>query len=221
MRRMNCGLGLCSVVVGLLCLAVPAPQAQAEMYIAGMVGATLPKNLSGNEETGGGTTVQTGDLSLEESVMYGAKLGYYFESIKWLGVETEVYNSNPSVKQHDRVVNGINLGTAPGSDFRVLTWAPINVLVRLQLGRFQPYGGVGVGVFFTNLSRSAGSSSATDVGLNTQLGLRFMVSDHVGLFGEWKYNYVKINHNDVYAGGTDLTANYNANHIAFGLSYHF
>ncbi|MGA6828805.1 outer membrane beta-barrel protein [Nitrospira sp. NS4] len=215
---MNYGLGLCAVVAGVLCLAVSAPQARAEMYIAGQVGATLPKSLSGIELTAGGATGGIDDLQLNDSVMYGAKLGYYFESIKWLGVETEVFNSNPSVKQKD-FGNGLIL---PGQDFRVLTWAPINVLVRLQMGKFEPYAGVGLGVFFSHLSGPSGSSSGTDVGLNTQLGLRFRVSDHVALFGEWKYNYANINHSDVIGnGGVDLSANYNANHLAFGVSYHF
>ena len=192
------------------------------MYIAGQVGATLPKSLTGIELTAGGGTTGMGDLSLNDSVMYGAKLGYYFESIKWLGVETEVFNSNPGLKQQEWVIGGINAGTQPGADFRVLTWAPINVLVRLQMGKFEPYAGVGLGVFFSHLSGPSGSSSGTDVGLNTQLGLRFRVSDHVALFGEWKYNYANINHSDVLgASGVDLSANYNANHLAFGVSYHF
>jgi hypothetical protein len=113
--------------------------ARAEMYVAGQVGVTLPQSLSNVEWSALGTTLNGNDLSLHNSVMYGAKLGYYFDSLKWLGLETEVFNTTPNLKQQNFIVGGINLGTAPGVDFRVLTWAPVNIVVRWQLGAFEPY----------------------------------------------------------------------------------
>ena len=55
--------------------------AQAETYIAGQVGATWPQDY----------------LDYDASVMYGAKLGHYFDSMKWLGVETEVFSTSLNV----------------------------------------------------------------------------------------------------------------------------
>jgi hypothetical protein len=75
--------------------------ANAEMYVAGQVGATLPYDLSNVEWSAGGGTANGNDLSLHNSLMYGAKFGYYFDSLKWLGVETEVFNSTPHVKQQE------------------------------------------------------------------------------------------------------------------------
>src|SRR5512145_2557535 len=133
----------------LLALAVvvlhSAP-ARAEMYVAGQVGVTLPNSASSIDYSTGaapGVTLRGNDLDLQTSVMYGAKLGYYFESLKWLGVETEVYNSTPHVKQQNVVVGGIPLGVISGSYLRVLNWSPITVVVRYQAGKFEPYAGVG------------------------------------------------------------------------------
>ena len=66
-----------------LLLALISSPAEAEMYVAGQVGLNLPHSLSNMEDKRGGVTFDENDQSLKSSVMYGAKLGYYFESLKW------------------------------------------------------------------------------------------------------------------------------------------
>ncbi len=130
--------------------------------------------------------------------MYGAKLGYYVDSLRWLGVGTEVFNTTPHVKQQTATVTipgfGSFTGTLPGQYARVLTWAPINLVARYQMGRFEPYAGVGMGVFFARIKdgETGETSSSTKVGLNTQVGVRYLVIQHVSLFGEWKYNRARF-----------------------------
>jgi opacity protein-like surface antigen len=154
--------------------------------------------------------------------MYGAKLGYYFDSLKWLGVETEVFNATPHLKQQNLTIGGVDLGTVSGTHARVLTWAPMNIVVRYQAGAFEPYAGVGLGVFFSRFSDSTGSSSSTDVGLNTQLGLRYRVTTNLALLGEWKYNRANLSHsNFLGATGLDVSADYSAHNLVFGVGYHF
>jgi hypothetical protein len=90
----------------------------------------IPRDLSNVELSGFGATLGVSDLSLQNSLMYGAKAGYYFDSLKWqnfiLGIETEVFNSTPHIKQQDATIGGIS-GTVPGLTNRVLTWAPLVV----------------------------------------------------------------------------------------------
>ena len=221
MRHLRNTLGVCSIAMGILCLMLPV---QAEMYVAGQVGANIPQDLSNGELSGFGTTVGISDLSLQNSLMYGAKAGYYFDSLKWnnfnLGVETEVFNSTPHIKQQDATIGGVS-GTLQGLTNRVLTWAPLVLVMRYQAGAFEPYAGVGLGVFFSRISDGTDSNSSTDVGLNTQLGLRYRVTQNLSLFGEWKYNYANIDHNNFLASGVNLSANYNANIFAAGIGYHF
>ena len=221
MRHVPYTLGVCSVAMAVLCLTVFSRPVQAEVYVAGQVGVNIPHSLSNVEWSAGGSTLGGNDLSLENSVMYGAKLGYYFNSLKWLGVETEVFNATPNVKQQNLTIGGFNFGTVPELDFRVLTWAPVNIVVRHQMGAFEPYAGVGLGVFFSRLSDGTDSSSSTDVGLNTQLGLRYRVTTNVALFGEWKFNHANINHNDIAGTGLGVSADYNAHNLVFGVGYHF
>ena len=138
-------------------------------------------------------------------------------------METEVFNTTPKSKQQTVTVGG---GQQPlvGQDIRVLTWAPINVVVRYPGERFQPYAGVGMGLFFARVhdGQSGESSSDTKVGLNTQLGLRFLVTKHLAIFGEWKYNRASLNFSSSSTAATGgLRGDYSANILAFGLGYHF
>ncbi len=208
----------CVVLTVLLLLGT---EARAEMYVAGQVGVTLPQSLGNVEWSASGTTLGGNDLSLHNSVMYGAKLGYYFDSVNWLGLETEVFNTTPNLKQQSLIIGGVNTGTIPNVDFRVLTWAPVNLVVRYQMGAFEPYAGVGLGIFFSRLAQGGTSSSSTDLGLNTQLGLRYRVTKHVAVFGEWKFNHANISHNNAVGTGLNASADYNVHHLVFGLGYHF
>ena len=213
----------------LLALAVVvlhSSPARAEMYVAGQVGVTLPNSASSidySTSAAPGVTLRGNDLNLQTSVMYGAKLGYYFESLKWLGVETEVYNSTPHVKQQNVVVGGIPLGVISGSYLRVLNWSPITVVVRYQAGKFEPYAGVGLGLYFARLKDPASgeSTSSTTPGLNTQVGLRYRITDHIAVFGEWKYNYARVNFDETPTAFFKTDATYTAHHLVFGLGYHF
>ena len=228
MRRLNYVVGVCSVAVGVFCLTLPSGPVQAEMYVAGQVGVTIPNKATNIEGVDSAAGLNVSDLSLHNSVMYGAKLGYYFESMKWLGVETEVFNSTPHIKQQDVTVSGPGgsaSGTVSGQDLRVLNWSPLTVVVRYQAGQFEPYAGVGMGVYFSRIhdGQSGESSSDTSVGLNTQLGARYLVTKNLSVFGEWKYNRAHFNFSEstptAATGG--FKGDYSANVFAFGVGYHF
>lgn len=155
--------GLLSVFVLVsLSLTLISSPAEAEMYVAGQVGLNLPHSLSNVEDSRGGVTFDENDQSLKSSVMYGAKLGYYFESLKWLGVETEIFKTTPYLRQqHVTTLGGLNFLTAPGAHLSVWTWAPANIVVRHQMGAFEPYAGIGIGF---NISRFSVGDAASSGG---------------------------------------------------------
>jgi outer membrane protein W len=225
MRSLRYAFGVGVVAAGVFCLALSSGPARAEVYVAGQIGAHLPSSYSNVQWSAGSISVGGNDLSLQNSLIYGAKVGYYFDSVKLagfnLGVETEVFNATPHVQQQNWRVGTTNLGTVQGINNRVLTWAPFNIVVRYQAGQFEPYAGIGLGVFFSHLSSGSFSSSSTDVGLNTQLGLRYRVTHDVSVFGEWKFNHASVSHNNLEGAGLNVSADYNANILAFGAAYHF
>ena len=221
----------------LMSIVLSVTQAYAETYVAGQFGVTLPsigKGLTDNEVTGIGFIpgVTTTDQALTSSVLYGAKLGHYFKAVPWLGIEAEVYNTTPHIKQQDITFSG-PAGPAGslnfyGLDFRVLTLAPLNLTLRYHKTRLQPYIAVGPGIFFARIKdpslTSDNTQSSTDVGLNAQVGLRYYITRHFTVFAEGKYNHVRFNFSETPPGifnlfGFDST--YNMFHVTFGLSYNF
>ena len=231
MRRLGYAFGVSSVAMGVLCLMLSGRPAYAEMYSAGQMGMSIPNSLSNIEGMGGNTGTTISNLNLANSFMYGLKFGYYFDSLKWLGIETEVFNSTTHIKQQTATASnatGSLTGTVPGASLRVLNWAPVNIVVRYQMGKLEPYAGVGLGIFITSLKDGATGlySSSTNVGLNTQLGLRYLIAENVALFSEWKYNRASFNFPGfsgvpAQSTGGGYQGDYSAHILAFGVGYHF
>ena len=209
--------------------------AHAETYISGMVGYTLAQDTTkgrvvdpANVGLPSGTTISNVDLN--NSFMYGAKLGHYFNSTPWLGVEIESFTTTPHRPAQRLTLNAPGVGTIqqdePGATNRIVFVSP-NLVMRYQAGSFEPYVGIGPGVFFLHQKQLTASGtdysqSSTRFGLNTQVGLRYRMTEHVSLFGEWKYSYARIN----LSGQADvnhfgINAGINLHHFIFGVGYHF
>lgn len=209
-------LRLCSVAVLAMCLTLLSGSAYAEVYVAGQGGYTLPNDLTSIEGTGILSGVSVSDLKLHDSVVYGGKVGYYLPRVNWLGIETELFNTSPHVKQQPITVLGVTVPAAPGFSLNVLTWA-INVLVRYPGKQFQPYAGVGLGVFFAEAKFQGQSDKDVAPGLNALAGLRFFATDRIALFAEYKYNRATFELPEAIG----LKADYSANHFVGGVSFHF
>jgi opacity protein-like surface antigen len=89
--------------------------------------------------------------------------------------------------------------------------------------RVQPYGGVGLGIFFADLSTNVNSVSDNAVpGFNALGGVRLYITEHIAVFGEYKYNYAVFDASTSgQLGGIGFKADYHANHVVGGLSIHF
>ncbi|TKB58115.1 MAG: porin family protein [Nitrospira sp.] len=226
----------------LLALLTPivffAPHAYAETYVAGQVGVTLPSigsGLSNTDLTGvfiQGSTLS--DQALTSSILYGAKVGHYFTAVPWVGLEAEVYNTTPHIKQQSLeffAPSGASVGSAnvTGANFRVLTLAPLNVTFRYHKTRLQPYIAIGPGIFLARLKdpslTSDNTQSDTAFGLNAQVGLRYYITRHFTVFAEGKFNHARFNFPETPPGSSfnlfGFNSTYNMFHVAFGLSYNF
>lgn len=195
-------IGLCSV------LFLHPLSAFAESYVAGQFGVSVGGTYNDPDNV-------VSDLALKSSLAYGAKLGHYLDNLKYFGVETEAYTLTPDIKQQTVAINGVPAGTISGSHLRVTTWAA-NVIYRYPGETFQPYAGVGMGVFFASASNATGSDTSVSPGLNVLAGLRLMVTKQIGLFGEYKFNMARLNFKDA-----DESAQYKASLFLFGVGYHF
>lgn len=188
-----------------LCVAVMLPEAsaKAESYVAGQFGLSVHGTSNDPDNV-------RSDLGLKNSLMYGAKLGHYFDNLKYFGVETEVYTLTPHIKQQVVTPPGT---LQEGSHLRVTTWAA-NAVYRYPGEVFQPYAGVGMGMYFAH--NAAVSDSSISPGLNVQAGLRVLVTKQVALFGEYKFNSTEMHFKD-----SNVSEQYKASLFVFGVGYHF
>ncbi len=195
-------------------------QANAEWYVGGQVGFVKPNDLKNVEGTGKAKGIELSDQELKNAFGYGMKAGYFFpDYMDWLGLEFEVFTSNPHIKQQNVTAkvggSSLDLGTVTGSNLRIITPA-VNLIFRVPGYTVEPYVGAGIGLFFARLSDSDGADNDIAPGVNALGGLRFYLNDNVALFTEYKYNYTKLEFTD-----SRIKETYSSHSFFGGLSYHF
>ena len=198
--------------------------AQAEWYVGGYGGVSAPGALSNatisSATLGGGVTnARISDLELESGLLGGVKGGYFLESRPWLGIETELYSMKPDVKQQT-IVGGTASGTVfaaniPTTSLRLSVWA-VNLIIRSpsMSDVFQPYGGIGYGLFFATGSQGGQSNTQINPGFQFVAGARYVLTQDWALFGEFKYNNTSIR----FSG---IKGSYDSQNFVVGLMWHF
>lgn len=93
----------------------------------------------------------------------------------------------------------------------------------------QPYLGAGLGVFFADTNGFGGGNRGSDnavPGFNGLAGVRYFLTEHIAVFGEYKYNRATFHFQNVGAalgpgqpGG--LSGDYSVHNVVGGLSFHF
>jgi opacity protein-like surface antigen len=197
-----------------------APSAHAEWYAGAYGGLANPSGLSNARVSsstiaGGVRDARVIDIELEDSTVWGAKVGYFFTNSPWIGVETDLYTLRPDLKEQ------VTVGGVPGRAFadtlpamalRVTTGV-VNLIIRSPAinERFQPYGGMGYGAFMTTSSKSKTSISP---GLNMFAGARYVLTEKLALFGEFKFNRSTL----TFSG---IEGKYSTQLFVFGVMWHF
>ena len=196
-----------------LCCLFQPTDTHAESYVTGFAGYGLSAQVSDVRGTGDIAGRTGSNLGLQNSPIYGLKVGHFLDTLKYFGGEAELYSATPFLKQQPLTLsNPLATRTIPGAHQRVTT-AALNVVYRYPGQVVQPYAGVGLGVFwFTPPTSTAGS--AVRPGLNVLAGTRVLVTPQIALFGEYKYNHTSF-------PGGDFQAHYTAHFVVFGVGYHF
>jgi opacity protein-like surface antigen len=201
-----------------------ATAAQAEWYVGAYGGIANPGAFSNATLTsptlgGGVTEARINDLELKTSLVGGVKAGYFFETRPWLGLETDLYTLKPSVKQQI-IVGGTTSGRVfadnlPAIPLRLTTWA-LNIVIRSpSMGEiFQPYGGMGYGLFLATTSKDKLSQSHISPGFQLVAGARILLTPKWALFGEFKFNRATIRF-------SDIRGNYDSQIFAAGVMLQF
>lgn len=210
-----------------------APDVRAELYIGGQVGYSKPNNFSKVEFTGNASGMTSTNLDLQNSVLYGAKVGYFFPApVSWLGLETEAFQTRPNTRLQKASFTGrgctpaLCTGDLEGVDLRVITWAA-NLMLRYPGTTFQPYIGGGPAMFFAKATQGGNTSQDTHVGLNALAGLRVFLTKNFALFAEYKYTRVKFEFSNAVdlsslgLGTAGVNGTYVSNAVVGGITFHF
>ncbi len=211
------------LLTALIVVIVPAA-AHAEWYVGAYGGFATPgafsnATLSSPTLGGGVTDARINDLELRTTLTGGIKAGYFFVTRPWLGIETDLYTVKPEVKQQV-IVGGTSSRTVfadnlPAIPLRLTTWA-FNVIVRSpSIGDiFQPYGGLGFGLFLANSSQDGVSTTHLSPGFQLVAGARIMMTPKWAIFGEFKFNRSTIRF-------SNIRGNYDSQMVAVGLMMQF
>ncbi len=234
------------LLAGALMLFGALSQASAETYIAGAIGGTVPlpasveadENINYPNPPGPGQLFRGSNttIGLKDSVAYGIKLGHYFDSLPWLGVETDVFTTTPHVMSGTIAIDtkSSTVGTfreaQSGVHLRFTTWA-FSLLARYPGLHWQPYAGIGPAIFWGHASGTGLScnntcpgpsvdTSSTTFGWTSQAGLRYVTDASVVLFGEWKYMSTTANFDQV-RSFSNIDVHYHAHMLLAGIGYQF
>jgi opacity protein-like surface antigen len=211
-------------------LHVSPPGARGELYVGGHLGPQISNNFGAVSTTGGTAEVGFSDLDLKNFLVFGAKTGYFLSQWPNLGLEVSASHAKPDIRAQSSVVTG----PVPGvfafdrTSLRVVTVA-FNVIARAQMKGFEPYAGVGLGLFFAQLKDATGETRSENgvPGLNVVAGYRSFLTDdrRIAMAVEYNYQRATFSFRDVFDPGlgigTGLRGDYEAHAVTVGLSYHF
>ncbi len=99
----------------------------------------------------------------------------------------------------------------------------VNLLLRYPGPTFQPYVGFGGAALIARISETVDVQSDTDVGfgINLLAGLRTFITPYVAVFAEYKYTRGTLTFSEAFGSTGGFAGDYRAQHVVFGLSYHF
>lgn len=217
--------GLVFLVVLLCCCIFPL-DSSAEFYLGGEAGVVFPQNFSDVKGTGLASSTPRTGIELKNTLLYGGRVGYFLPALKWLGLETEAFNSTPDIKQHSYILqtSGGTGTLTRGLHMRVTAWA-FNLVLR-DPGRIidehiEPYLAIGPALYFAETSTGSRSSSDTAVGFNLALGARWFMTSTLAFFAEYKFNSATFQFDNALAPGAGLRGDYMAQNLVGGLTVHF
>lgn len=190
---------------------VPGPT-RAEMFLDVYGGGAFPLDTD-TTISGPGYTI-IGVSPYQDSFVVGGRAGYYFEAgAPWIGLALDVSYFKADIDLSGGAKNAV----APVS-LLLMMRTPLAASREFPRGRLQPYVGIGPSLVYSRSEAGSSSDTSLDVGLDFRLGLTWMLNRTVGLFGEYRFSYVRP---DYELNGETVEPEYTVNHIAAGLAFRF
>ena len=192
--------------------------AGAEPYVAAYLGATFPLDAKISVNTA--SPLSASGVTVDESLIFGGKLGFWSDTIRWLGIELDISGYKADIPA--QVASGLSV-TATNMD---ITDFGFHLLGRIPLGppegdpmrRAYFYLGGGPAILAVVGERLGVSQDVSEFGLHALAGFKIFLSPNIALFAEYKFTYAEVTF-DITGGTEDITLK--INQVYGGLAYHF
>jgi len=196
----------------------------ADLYVGGSFHQDEEISFSGADQS------VSVDSDPDNAFTVGYRMGYWFETARWLGVALE-----GSYFTHD-------------TDFADVTIFPVSALLMVQAVQsgpqrqdpsWIPYAGIGPALFFADIEYNVANSAVPDVlalaglsgqyedeiaeiGLDVRAGIRYMFRENMGVFGEYRFTSFSPEFEESVLGiKVETEFDVNTHHVVFGLNYQF
>lgn len=203
------------LATALVWLAVPvsAPgPARAEAFLDLYGGGAFPVDTDTTIRGPGFGII--GESPYKDSFVFGGRAGFYFEAgAPWLGLALDVSYFKADIDVPDGAKNDV----VPTSLLLMLR-APLAASPEFPRGRLQPYFGIGPSLVYSRSEAGTSRDTSFDVGLDSRLGLAWMLTRTIGLFGEYRFSYVQPDYD---LNGEKVEPEFAVHHLAAGLTFRF
>lgn len=209
------------VLASILWLAFSAPSAaRAEGFVDLRVGGAFTEE-SDVEVTIEGIGAGSSSADIEDSVTGGLRGGYWLDVLPFVGLAADV-----SYFAADDEDSSGEIDVIPLSPLLMLR-LPIAESEEFPHGQFQPFVGVGPGIFVTSIDDTGGyEDDSVDVGADVHAGLKVLVTPSVALFVQYRFTTFEAEFSDTVPTPfgirqVDLDLDIDTHHAAAGIGFHF
>jgi len=214
MRSRGWGVGLVLLVA---VMGTPGV-GRAEPYVAAYLGGTFP--LDAERTQTGPPALSVSGINVDESVVFGGKIGFWSDPIRWLGVEFDISGYEANTPQ--QVVSGL-IVIATEMD---ITAFGFHLLGRIPLGppegdpmrRAYFYLGGGPAILAVTAEQEGVTQDVGEFGLHALAGFKVFLSPNIALFAEYKFTFAEVTF-DTTVGTEDNELK--INQVYGGIAYHF
>jgi opacity protein-like surface antigen len=215
----------------------------AEWFADLYVGAAITRNQDVKiDQPDLGLRTTDKDVRFDESVLFGGRVGYWFESLSLLGIGLDAFHFRPDVSRQTRTAEVCFGGACVPQSLAIakveldVTVIGFDVLLRYPLlkspqfprGRLQPYLTAGPAIFIahgkdsTNFVPANQSDTEVEIGVKAGAGLAWQFHRHIAIFGEYRFTHFSPEFEIRNLGGrTTLKTDLNTHNLIGGVSFRF
>jgi hypothetical protein len=229
MKRTTAFLGEMIFLTAVLVSGVE--DARAEGFVDFAIGGAFASDTSQKIEAMG--ISGTGSGEFEETFLIGGRIGYWFNSVPWLGFALDVshFKTEESTDKPSEVPS-FKLEVIPISPLLMLRY-PLLKSAEFPRGEVYPYLGVGPGMYVSitevrliDLGLPGDFKSTNfEVGADLRVGIKlFYPTDWCSLFTEYRFNYAGPTRSTGFIGVEPAVGKLGpmtVHSFAFGIGFHF